>query len=39
MKARKKSDKPTVICEPIPRLLTFDPTPAGLITEPLRKSF
>src|SRR3979411_1224351 len=25
--------------EPTPRLLAFDPTPAGLVTEPLLKSF
>jgi hypothetical protein len=36
MKARKKHP---ITREPISRLLALDPTPAGLITAPLRTSF
>jgi hypothetical protein len=39
MRARKQGQKPPMIREPLPRLLAFDPTPAGLVARSLPKAF
>jgi hypothetical protein len=39
MKARRKTEKLAAAREPMARRLAFDPTPAGLISEPFRDAF